>query len=285
MKPEFARLMMGSTHQTIYMPDVRQFTGPLPPVPTQKAIAAFLDRKTAAIDALIEKKQKLLELLAEKRAALINQAVTKGLDPNVPMKDSGIPWIGEIPAHWILTKVKYELRSLNSRRVPLSTSERSAIQGEYPYYGASGIIDHVDDFLFDEATVLVAEDGANLVLRNLPLAIIATGRYWVNNHAHILRSSDSIQFWANLLEALDYRPFITGSAQPKLTAEALGNVVVAVPPPSERAEIAAAVEQHNTTLKRPISLLRHNIECLQEYRQALITAAVTGQLEINEEEF
>jgi len=71
-----------------------------PPLPIQKAIAGFLDRKTAAIDALIEKKQKVLDLLAEKRAALINQAVTKGLDPNVPMKDSGIPWIGEIPAHW-----------------------------------------------------------------------------------------------------------------------------------------------------------------------------------------
>ena len=74
---------------------------PPPPLPTQKSIADFLDKKTAAIDALIEKKQKLLTLLAEKRAALINQAVTKGLDPNVPMKDSGIPWIGEIPGHEI----------------------------------------------------------------------------------------------------------------------------------------------------------------------------------------
>ncbi len=72
----------------------------LPPLPTQKAIADYLDEKTAAIDALIEKKRKLLDLLAEERAALINQAVTKGLDPTVPMKDSGIPWIGEIPAHW-----------------------------------------------------------------------------------------------------------------------------------------------------------------------------------------
>jgi type I restriction enzyme S subunit len=79
---------------------------PLPELATQKAIADFLDRKTAAVDALIEKKQKLLDLLAEKRAALINRAVTKGLDSNVPTKDSGVPWIGEIPAHWKVLAIK-----------------------------------------------------------------------------------------------------------------------------------------------------------------------------------
>ena len=102
----------------------RRFEVPVPPLATQNAIAAFLDRKTAAIDALIEKKQKLLELLAEKRAALINQAVTKGLDPNVPMKDSGIPSIGLIPKHWQLTKPKFEAL------VRTSNSGKSAVLGE-----------------------------------------------------------------------------------------------------------------------------------------------------------
>ncbi len=259
----------------------------VPPAPEQRAIADFLDHKTAAIDALIEKKERLLELLAEKRAALIHRAVTKGLDgagggPEVPMKDSGVPWIGEIPAHWSVSRVKFECDNLNFRRIPLSTQERGTRQGEFPYYGASGVIDHVDDFLFDETTILVAEDGANLVLRNLPLAIIATGQYWVNNHAHILRPRDqATYFWAPLLESLDYRPFISGSAQPKLTAEAIGNVLVGVPPTvEERLEIAAHVREVAATTDAPRSRLVEQLGNLREYRQALITAAVTGQLDI-----
>jgi type I restriction enzyme S subunit len=252
---------------------------------TQRAIADFLDRKTAAIDALIEKKERLIALLAEKRAALIHRAVTKGLDPDVPMKDSGVPWIGEIPAHWVVSSVKFEFDNLNSRRIPLSAEERGKRSGEYPYYGASNIIDYLDDYLFDETTILVAEDGANLVLRNLPLAIIATGKYWVNNHAHILRPRDgAFHFWAPLLESLDYRPFISGSAQPKLTAEAIGNVEVGVPPTiDERRSIAARVTSINAALAPPKQRLKEQTEKLLEYRQAIITAAVTGQLDIGED--
>jgi type I restriction enzyme, S subunit len=100
MRTEFERLRMGSTHQTIYMPDVLQFRVPIIPVKVQRTVADFLDRRTAATDVLIEKKERLIELLQEKRHALITQAVSRGLDPSVPMKDSGVDWLGEIPAHW-----------------------------------------------------------------------------------------------------------------------------------------------------------------------------------------
>ncbi|MGE0642025.1 MAG: restriction endonuclease subunit S, partial [Thermoanaerobaculia bacterium] len=89
---------------------IRDFRVPALPSRTQRAIADFLDRKTRAIDDLIRKKERLIELLQEKRQALITQAVTKGLDPNVPMKDSGIPWLGEIPAHWEVKKLRWVLR-------------------------------------------------------------------------------------------------------------------------------------------------------------------------------
>ena len=274
----------GSTFLGVSQEAIGNFPFASPCGGTQKAIADFLDKKTAAIDALIKKKQKLLTLLAEKRAALINQAVTKGLDPNVPMKDSGIPWIGEIPAHWEISRVKFEMDNLNYRRIPLSAEERGERSGKYPYYGASNVIDYVDDYLFDETSILIAEDGANLVLRNLPLAIIAEGKYWVNNHAHILRPRDrAFRFWAPLLEALDYRPFISGSAQPKLTAEAIGNVEVGVPPTvGERRAIAERVSSVESELTAPASRLAIQGEKLREYRQALITAAVTGQLDIGE---
>ncbi|MCA9643372.1 MAG: restriction endonuclease subunit S, partial [Myxococcales bacterium] len=101
----------------------RKFLVPVPPMGVQRAIADFLDRKTAAIDALIEKKERLIALLEEKRQALITQAVTKGLDPSVPMKDSGIEWLGEIPAHWEVKRIKYVCR-LESGHTP-SRSEPS----------------------------------------------------------------------------------------------------------------------------------------------------------------
>ncbi|MEM8995421.1 MAG: restriction endonuclease subunit S [Acidobacteriota bacterium] len=268
--------------KTIKYDEFAQLELPVPPRATQAAIADFLDRKTAAIDALIEKKERMIELLGEKRAALVHRAVTKGLDPNVPMKDSGVPWIGEIPAHWKLSKVKNELENLNYRRIPLSTSERNHRQGPYPYYGASGIIDSVDDYIFDETAILIAEDGANLVLRNLPLAIVARGKYWVNNHAHILRvRSGLVTFWANLVEILDYRPFISGSAQPKLTSEALGNIQVGIPGSLEEGlHIEAALARVGKEYSVPIERTSLQVQRLKEYRQALITQAVTGQLEI-----
>ena len=94
------------------------------------------------------------------------------------------------------------------------------ISRRYNYYGASGIIDKVDDYLFDDELLLIAEDGANLVLRNLPLAIIATGKFWVNNHAHILKPKrGSIEFLAWVMEGLNFLPWISGAAQPKLTQD------------------------------------------------------------------
>jgi len=134
------------------------FSFPLPPKSEQHAIAAFLDRETAKIDALIAEQQRLIELLQEKRQAVISHAVTKGLNPDAPMKDSGIEWLGDVPAHREVGPVKHFFTSLDGRRIPLSTKERSHRQGEFPYYGASGIIDYVDDFLFDENLVLVSED-------------------------------------------------------------------------------------------------------------------------------
>src|SRR5690606_17290765 len=96
----------GTAQRVLNLGDLKNFQLPTPELASQRAIADFLDRKTAAIDALIEKKERLIALLAEKRAALIHQAVTKGLDPTVPMKPSGIPWIGDIPAHWSVMAIK-----------------------------------------------------------------------------------------------------------------------------------------------------------------------------------
>lgn len=255
---------------------------PHPPLDEQAAIVAFLDRETGKIDALVEAQTRLIELLKEKRQAVISHAVTKGLDPAAPMKDSGVEWLGQVPAHWEVTAIKRFFNSLDGRRIPLSSEERGQRSGPYPYYGASGVIDTVDDFLFDEELVLVSEDGANLVNRSTPIAFVASGRYWVNNHAHVLRpvKGNSV-FWAARIEAIDLMPFVTGSAQPKLTADALFNLVVAVPPTGEE---RSAIEQHiincRASLEPLVVQAKAAIALLQERRAALISAAVTGKIDV-----
>ena len=106
MVPHLQRVASGSTYDGITVADVGNLSTPLPPCDEQRSIAAFLDSETARIDALVEKKERLIELLQEKRVALVTRAVTRGLDPNVPMKDSGLEWLGEIPVHWAVPPLK-----------------------------------------------------------------------------------------------------------------------------------------------------------------------------------
>ena len=174
--------------------------------------------------------------------------------------------------------------SLDGRRIPLSTEERSYRKGEFPYYGASGIIDSVDAYIFDEDLILVSEDGANLLNRSSPIAFVATGKYWVNNHAHILKPCDNnTEYWAQRIEAVELTPFVTGSAQPKFTADALMNLRIAVPPSvSERRDIQIYIFEEATRLNALLAEAQRGIELLQERRTALISAAVTGKIDVRE---
>ncbi len=255
-------------------------------LPEQKQIANYLDKKTATIDATIAKNEELIELLEEKRVALINQVVTKGLNPDVPMKDSGVEWIGEIPEHWEITKVKHELDFLDHKRVPLSAEVRSDMDRIYEYYGASGVIDKVDSYLFDGKYILVGEDGANLLSRSTPLAFIAEGKFWVNNHAHILspKYSNNIDYYASLLEAADYTPFIEGSAQPKLTADNLKNIILIKPPLFEQNDIATFLNHELSIINQILSKIQNNIILLEEYKTSLIHHVVTGKIDVRGEE-
>lgn len=197
-------------------------------------------------------------------------------------KDSGVAWLGEVPEHWEVGAIKRFFSSLDSRRVPLSAEERSARQGDFPYYGASGVIDSIDEYIFEEDLVLVSEDGANLLSRVTQIAFVATGKYWVNNHAHILKPIDAnVRFWAERIEALELAPVITGSAQPKLTIEALMNLVIAAPSTAEeRARISSYIQLESEKLDSLLSEARTAITLLQERRTALISAAVTGQIDL-----
>ncbi len=264
---------------------LREFSVACPTLPTQLEIANFLDRKTGQIDELIRVKERRIALLQEQRTALINQAVTKGLNPNVEMKPSGVEWIGEIPKHWIISKVKHEFESLDNLRIPLNAETRGSMKLKvYDYYGASGIIDKVENYIFDEPLILIGEDGANLRLRSTPLAFKATGKYWVNNHAHVLKPKHgNIDYLTNMLESLDYTHYITGAAQPKLTSEHLMNITVIVPSPLEQAKIADFLDHKTRQIDELVATEQRKIELLKEYRQSLISEAVTGKIDVRNE--
>lgn len=159
---------------------------------------------------------------------------------------------------------------LDWRRVPVSKSERSHREKRYPYYGAQGVVDYIDDYLFDGEYVLVAEDGNNLKTLKEPIVTWASGKFWVNNHAHILGGSDraSIRYIYYLLMNADMRGLITGSAQPKLNQENLASFEVKVPPLSEQRRIASvlsAIDDKIANNKRLMAELEATARLVYDY--------------------
>lgn len=254
---------------------------PIPPIDEQELIVNFVSRKTKDIDDAIAIKETQIALLQERKKIVINEAVLRGLDQNVPMKESNVECIGQVPKHWKLMALRYAFVFKNNKRLPLSAVERETRQGTFPYYGASGIIDYVDDYIFDEELILIAEDGANLLSKSTPLAFVASGKYWVNNHAHIIKPKyPGFRYWAELLSTLDYTVHITGAAQPKLSRENLGSVIVPVPPVTEIKTIIEHIETVVPDIENAITLQHQQIKKLKEYRATLIHSAVTGKIKV-----
>jgi type I restriction enzyme, S subunit len=285
LRAEYVRRSTGvnSSRMRLYPEQFLTIRIPLPSVDEQEAIGRFIAHLDLRIARYIRAKKKLIALLNEQRKAIVRQAVTHGLNSNVRSEHSGLKGVGHVSDHWEVTRVKHEFECLNTKRVPLSSSDRSSMSKRYDYYGASGIIDKVENYIFDDELLLIAEDGANLVLRNLPLAIVARGQFWVNNHAHILKPRrGNLEFFANLMESLDYRPSITGAAQPKLTQERLFAIPIAVPPRAEQDSIAAYVKRVAENLVSAMQRTRRLIESVHALRIRLVTDVVTGKLDVRE---
>ncbi|WP_430336267.1 restriction endonuclease subunit S [Rhodococcus sp. ACT016] len=158
---------------------------------------------------------------------------------------SGVAAPYSLPTGWVWAPFRDTCINLDSKRVPLSASERGSRRGSYDYYGASGVIDAIDDYLFDKPLLLIGEDGANLLLRSTPVAFVARGKYWVNNHAHVLDSVDvaSLEYLSIFINAISLDPYVTGTAQPKLNQTRLNQIPVAVPPLEEQKRIVRRVDE------------------------------------------
>ncbi|MUJ23896.1 restriction endonuclease subunit S [Aliivibrio fischeri] len=146
---------------------------------------------------------------------------------------------------WPIKPLGELVENCNAKRVPLKQSERDGRTGKYRYYGASGIIDFVDDFLFDGDYLLIGEDGNNLLSRTTPIAFHASGQFWVNNHAHVLKCNGKVDlgFLAYYINSINLEPYITGSAQPKLNKKNLDAIKIPLPPLEEQKRIAAILDK------------------------------------------
>ena len=245
----------------------------------QAAIASYLDTQCAKIDEIIAQAKASMEDYKQWKASIIYEAVTKGLDPNVEMKDSGIPWIGKIPVHWAISRIKNIATNLDYLREPISAENRENKLGLYDYYGASGVIDKIDDYNVDDTVLLIGEDGANLRMRNLPLVYRASGKFWVNNHAHILKVKPgcSYGYVAYLLEAGDYNVYITGSAQPKLSQFNLMRFPIVIPDFKEQVQIEKYLDKWCLQIDTLIAEKEDFLIDLESYKKSLIYEVVTGK--------
>lgn len=195
-------------------------------------------------------------------------------------KYSGIEWLGQIPTHWEIKKLKYIFYNLDYLRQPISSDLRERNNPIFDYYGASGVIDKIDYYNVDDEVLLIGEDGANLVMRNLPLIYKAKGKFWVNNHAHILKPKvgQDYHYMAFLLESGDYSLYITGSAQPKLSQENLNNYPIPVPPIEEQKAIARYLDDVCAKIDALVNEKQTHVNELRAYRTSLITETVTHGL-------
>lgn len=169
---------------------------------------------------------------------------------------------------WRETTLGDVVEIFDYKRVPLSSAQRSRRQGPYPYYGAQGVIDFIDDFIFDGRFILIPEDGENLRSRKLPIAYFAEGKFWVNNHAHIVKARPDLandRFVQSALEASDIGAFITGAAQPKLSQANLRQIPILLPSPQEQEVIAGILDALD-------DLIENNwrrVEVLEEMARAI----------------
>ncbi len=166
---------------------------------------------------------------------------------------------------WELCKLGELIESFDSERIPIDSSLR--ISGQYPYYGATGIIDYIDSYIFDGEYVLLAEDGANIIMRNYPVAYLTQGKFWLNNHAHIMRMvKGDNQFLVQILEKMNYSKYNTGTAQPKLNSNIVKRINLRVPIPEEQQKIGTIFKQLDDT----ITLHQRKLEQLKELKKAYL---------------
>ncbi len=283
----------------LYFEEFGQISIPFPPLDEQSRIVAFLDRETAKIDTLIAKKERLIELLQEKRTALISHAVTKGLDASVPMKDSGVEWLGMVPAHWLVCHQKYLWK-----RCDYGISESLSGTGEIRvltmgHIREGEIVVPELGCVNDVPPILFLEKHDLLFNRTNSLELVGkVGLFRGDREERICFASYLVRLRVNQKANAMYLNYLLNCPgflraaqslalpsinQANLNATRYGNITVAVPTPDEQGCIMDYLDRETAKIDSLINLTQTTIDKLREYRTALISAAVTGKIDVREE--
>ena len=277
---------------------------PLPPLPEQRAIAAFLDCETTKIDALVAKKERLIELLQEKRTALISHAVTKGLDPDVPLKDSGVEWLGEIPAHWEVKR----MRVMGTLQTGITLGKRYETPDlvTRPYLRVANVQDGylaLDDIAEIE---LPAKETRRYELRPNDVLLteggdfdkLGRGYLWSGqipsalhqNHIFVVRPNQQVlssKFLTVLLTSSYGRAYFTATSKQSTNlastnSKKLASFPIPIPSLTEQRAITAFLDRETAQIDALVAKVQEAIDRLKELRTALISAAVTGKIDVRE---
>ena len=277
---------------------------PLPPKETQTQIVSFLDTKTQKIDELIEKTEQKIELLKEKRTSLINHCVTKGLNPNVGMKDSGVEWIGEIPSHWILNKVGNN--TYVKGRIGWKGLRSEDFIDEGPYlitgtdFNSDGTINwnnmyHVDQQRYDEDPFIQLKDNDVLITKDGTIGKVVhvgnlKGQTCLNSGIFLTRPTNNqyvSRFFFWMLKSNVFKIFVDynsgGSTIQHLYQNVFINLKFPIPPLEEQTQIIEYLDDQTQKIDTTIEKEAKRIELLKEYRQSLISEVVTGKIDVRNE--
>ena len=270
----------GTAQPNLSANNIKKYYLPIPPLEEQKRIVAKIEKLLPLVDEYAESynrlqkidnefedklKQSVLQYAMEgklvkqnpsdepaselikkienEKAELVKEGKIKKSKKLPAITDDEKPF--DISDSWEWVRLGSILYNLDGKRVPVSVSERNKKAKVYDYYGASGVIDKIDNYIFSKPLLLISEDGANLLARRTPIAFIATGKYWVNNHAHVFDGINLLflKYISIFIESIDVSKYVTGTAQPKLNQQNLNKILVAVPPLEEQKRIVAKIEK------------------------------------------
>jgi type I restriction enzyme S subunit len=247
----------------------------IPPMPEQTAIASFLDRKTTQIDQAIGIKEKQIELLNERKQILIHNAVTRGVNPNAKLKDSGIEWIGEIPGHWEVKALKYIANLQSGETI---SPEKFIEQDGYPVFGGNGFRGFTSTFTNDGEFALIGRQGA--LCGNINYA---KGKFYASEHAIVVYPlhNENVIWLGETIRQANFNRLSQTAAQPGIAVNVIKNVLFPYPSVIEQQGIAQFVNDQSEKIATAISLKEREIEKLKEYKSTLINSAVTGKIKVS----
>ncbi len=269
---------VGSTRDSINTEILKNLKIPLPPLREQKQIAAFLDKETTKIDTLIDKQEQLITLLGEKRQAIISYAVTRGLNPNVKMKDSGIEWLGVVPEHWEVSHLRWFISLKSGEGLSDSQFSKETLdEDSYPVIGGNGTMGYSKHFNTTQKAFAIGRVGA--LCGNVHFL---KEKCWITDNALKVSKWEGFNdsYFEYMLRAANLNQYANQSAQPLITGEQVKALPVPRLPLKEQKRIAAYLDKETAKSDTLIEKCETAIELLKERRTALISAAVTGKIDV-----